>query len=778
MSTFLFPSHRRPAVLALTLCQIAVLSACGGGSDADIPLASASSTTADNLAAPEAQAQAVRTVSTRTSAVTLTPVSTSTGTTVTAPVATSPAATTSTTVTAAATGTLTNPILFVTQVPFTTTVDMATRLGTFANHIPQIQRAPRGGDLMIRYPDGTLRNLTKEAGFGMDGLQGSKAIAVREPSVHWSGTKALISMVVGAPTRQYYDVDVKWQIYEVTGLAKGATVKITKVANQPAAYNNVSPLYGTDDRILFTSDRPRGGEAHLYPQLDEYESTPTNTGVWRLNPATAELRLLSHSVSGAFTPFIDSAGRIVFTRWDHLKRDQNTSGLGGVNYASEASGAAKLASASEVFPEPLGSSTSSYGPVNGHDFNLFSPWQMNEDGTGEETLNHIGRHELTPTLFTRSFSSDSALRDYYSDGYAANKKTIRHDGGVYQIREDLRTPGTFYGIYGREFNELGASQIVRFTGGVGMNAEQMVFTDASDPTLATGRYRSPTPLADGQMVASYAPSVTVGAFQNARFTVRLLGYNATTRQYSAGTSLTGGISKTVSWWDPDTKKSYSGPLWELDPVEVVARTRPTMRTESALSAPEKAILTEEGISETALRAWMKTNNLALIVTRNQTSRDRADKQQPYNLQVPGGTKKVGNTGKVYDIAHYQILQADSVRGYTSRSGRRPIAQPIPATVTGKNVPNTSGPSGSVKIAADGSTAAFVPANRAVTWQTTDTVGTPVVRERVWITFQPGEVRVCASCHGVNKADQAGLAAPTNKPEALRALVRYWNTLPK
>ena len=58
MSTFLFPSHRRPAVLALTLCQIAVLSACGGGSDADIPLASASSTTADNLAAPEAQAQA------------------------------------------------------------------------------------------------------------------------------------------------------------------------------------------------------------------------------------------------------------------------------------------------------------------------------------------------------------------------------------------------------------------------------------------------------------------------------------------------------------------------------------------------------------------------------------------------------------------------------------------------------------------------------------------------------------------------------------------------
>ena len=43
MSTFLFPSHRRPAVLALTLCQIAVLSACGGGSDDEAPLASVSS---------------------------------------------------------------------------------------------------------------------------------------------------------------------------------------------------------------------------------------------------------------------------------------------------------------------------------------------------------------------------------------------------------------------------------------------------------------------------------------------------------------------------------------------------------------------------------------------------------------------------------------------------------------------------------------------------------------------------------------------------------------
>jgi len=49
---------------------------------------------------------------------------------------------------------------------------------------------------------------------------------------------------------------------------------------------------------------------------------------------------------------------------------------------------------------------------------------------------------------------------------------------------------------------------------------------------------------------------------------------------------------------------------------------------------------------------------------------------------------------------------------------------------------------------------------------------------VWVTFQPGEVRVCASCHGVNQKDQAGRAPPTNEPEALRDLLKAWKTMPK
>ena len=80
-------------------------------------------------------------------------------------------------------------ILFVTQVP--TMNDFASRASTFGNHLASMDSVVRGGDLMIRYPEGTLRNLTREAGFGMDGMQLANAIAVREPTVHWSGTSRI-----------------------------------------------------------------------------------------------------------------------------------------------------------------------------------------------------------------------------------------------------------------------------------------------------------------------------------------------------------------------------------------------------------------------------------------------------------------------------------------------------------------------------------------------------------------------------------------------------------
>ena len=72
-------------------------------------------------------------------------------------------------------------------------------------------------------------------------------------------------------------------------------------------------------------------------------------------------------------------------------------------------------------------------------------------------------------------------------------------------------------------------------------------------------------------------------------------------------------------------------------------------------------------------------------------------------------------------------------------------------------------------------AAIVPARRALSWQLTDTNSVGVVRERYWITFQPGEIRTCASCHGVNTLDQANHPVPTNTPLALVTLLDYWKT---
>jgi hypothetical protein len=688
----------------------------------------------------------------------------------------------------AAVGNVTNPLLFATQVPtLKNGKDTGTRAATFSNHLGDVSGVVRGGDLMIRYPDGTLRNLTKEARFGMDGLQGGQGIAVREPSVHWSGKKALFSMVVGAPSAQYQTDNYYWQMYEVSGLGKGESVSIAKVAGQPAFYNNVSPIYGTDDRILFTSDRPRGGESHLYPQLDEYENMPTITGIWSLSPTGGDLRLLNHAVSGAFSPMIDSYGRVIFTRWDHLQRDQQAEQAGvygAFNFSDEGAAAAKLNSIAEQFPEPrVGPTNSVFGPVAGYTNNLFTPWQINEDGTDEETLNHIGRQELLPGLqILRSFTSDPALSDDSNAALHLNKKTIRFDGGLFHVKEDPIRPGLYYGIYAREFGTLSSNQIVRFNGGKGLDPTRTSIEDFT-PTEGTGglpggRFRSPLPLSDGRFVATHTPTTSDDASQMKEFVIKQLTLDTANRFAAVGPSLTGGITKSVSWWDPDVKQSFSGRLWELEPVEVVARARPTPAAH-AMEQPERSIFTAEAVDETAFRNWMKANGLALIVTRNQTTRDRADVAQPYNLQVPNGTKTVGNSGKVYDISHFQILQADQIRGYSisPKEGRRPIAQPMHDPKV-RNPANVGGPAGSVKIAADGSTAAFVPSRRALAWQTTDAAGNAVVRERVWITVQPGEVRVCASCHGVNSQNQAGLPPPTNPPEALRDLLRFWKSLPK
>lgn len=700
--------------------------------------------------------------------------------------------------TAAAPTLLPYPILFVTQIPIA--ADFTTIGSTFGNHLATLDSVGRGGDLWIRYPDGSLKNLTQAAGYGGSGfLTGNAGIAVRDPAVHWSGVKAVFSMVMGAPDGQYDYNDYYWQMYEITGFNYPTqTVAITKVPNQPANFNNISPIYASDGDILFTTDRPRNGSALLYPQLDEYEEAPVVTGLWKLNPATGALTLLNHAPSGDFSPSIDSYGRVIFTQWDHLQRDQQAdadSNYGGgvndcgeysfygtFNYLSEDSPAYNLNDRSEVFPEPRACRTDLLSGTNlvGHNFNQFLPWMINQDGTESEILNHLGRHELG-IYSERAINNDPNVIEYYRQyGVIANQNPIYT--GMFQIREAPTQPGVYYGVDAPEFGTHASGQIISTTAPPGLSPDQTLIHYVTSPN-DNEHYREPLPLSDGALLAvhtAYTGSET-GNGTDSDYDFRLkmltLGGNG---YWSDGSPLTPGISKTVSYWQPDYLVTYSGLLWELNPVEVKPRTAPPIPS-YPLGAPEQQMFDAANVTVAEFQAYLQANHLALAVSRDVTTRDDLDRQQPFNLRIPGGVQTIGMPGTIYDLKYMQFFQADQLRGLTfggatPRDGRRVLAQPMHDPLAMVNNPPTTGPAGSVILGLDGSMAAFVPAQRALTWQTTDPAGVGVVRERYWVTFQPGEIRVCTSCHGLSTLDQAGDPPPNNPPQALYDLLMYWKDL--
>jgi len=712
------------------------------------------------------------------------------------------------------------PILFVTQVPIP--YDFTTIGSVFGNHGTDMQSVGRGGDLWILYPDGSLKNLTAAAGYGVAaGFQGATSIAVREPAVHWSGSKAIFSMVVGAPTAQYQWGTWYWQLYEVTGLGPADTPVVTRVPHQPMNANNVSPLYAADGRILFTSDRSRDGQPHLYPQLDEYEEAPTVSGLWSLDPASGDLRLLDHAPSGDFKPIVDSFGRVVFTRWDHLQRDQqadadhadvmagNPPTYGTFNWSSERPDAQALATRDEQFPEPRPGRDDLLLPhEEGHTFNHFFPWMMRQDGSELETLAHIGRHELHG-YFNRSFNDDPNLEEFICGDGSCGRFNPHAIANLLQIRESATAPGTYFGIDAPEFYTHAGGHLVSLNAAPETPADQIAVAWVSHPDTGSftetpgpchsGFYRNPLPLSDGTLLAVHAGERSAGVPETrqaandgtraapvARYKFRMRGLLAAGAPCSGyqryGATLTAGITKTLWFWDPDVRVDYVDvPLWELDPVEVRPRPAPDPPP-PPLAAPEQTVFDDEAVDVAAFRADLAARQLALVVSRDVTTRDLADRQQPFNLRVPSATnhQTIGAAGRIYDVEYLQFFQGDLLRGLdgpqTPAPGRRVLAQRLhdPRAV---NPPLDPGdPPASVEIGDDGSIAALVPAHRALTWQLTSATGLPVIRERYWLTFQPGEIRVCASCHGLNSLDQAGQGAPVNPPEALRALLRWWKSV--
>src|ERR1700716_1158784 len=99
------------------------------------------------------------------------------------------------------------PILFVTQVPMPeevnsrdASVSFMSRVSPFGNHLGDTLHAGRGGGLFLRFTAASLVNLTQNATWDTPFPKpAANQIAVRNPSVHWDGKRALFSMVVGAP---------------------------------------------------------------------------------------------------------------------------------------------------------------------------------------------------------------------------------------------------------------------------------------------------------------------------------------------------------------------------------------------------------------------------------------------------------------------------------------------------------------------------------------------------------------------------------------------------
>jgi hypothetical protein len=203
-------------------------------------------------------------------------------------------------------------------------------------------------------------------------------------------------------------------------------------------------------------------------------------------------------------------------------------------------------------------------------------------------------------------------------------------------------------------------------------------------------------------------------------------------------------------------------------------------TQSQIKPSEQSVFTDEGVNPVAFQNYLKSKNLAVLVMRDVTTRDSTDTQQPFNLKVANTTHQtpVTASGQVYDISHMQFLQGDQIRGSGGNaspdSGQRVIAQFLhDENAVANNIAFAGAPLGSTEIYPDGSVAAFVPARRAMAWQSLAPDATPIVRERYWISFQPGEIRACGGCHGVNNIDQDGNPANTQNAQAFRALLQHW-----
>jgi hypothetical protein len=149
---------------------------------------------------------------------------------------------------------------------------------------------------------------------------------------------------------------------------------------------------------------------------------------------------------------------------------------------------------------------------------------------------------------------------------------------------------------------------------------------------------------DGYLIAAhtawalYEGSGGTTAFPSSQYDFRLKFLQLSNGFYVPSAALTQGLTNRAAYWNPDALVTHTNLLWELDPVEVVARPRPA-RLQSHVAPPEQAAFVAANVDVAGFQNYLRTHDLALIVSRDVTTRDKADRLQPFNRDKPSDHRR-------------------------------------------------------------------------------------------------------------------------------------------
>jgi len=163
------------------------------------------------------------------------------------------------------------------------------------------QRAPKDMQLPPIFKEGgrlcTLHLRSRTLKVLLDDPHGG----VRDPQVHYSGEKILLSYRKGG--QPYY------HLYEINADGTG----LVQLTDGP--FNDIEPTYLPDGGVIFCSDRCR--------RFVNCWVTPVAT-LHRCETDGSGIRVISTNIEHDNTPWVLPDGRVLYTRWEYVDRNQVT----------------------------------------------------------------------------------------------------------------------------------------------------------------------------------------------------------------------------------------------------------------------------------------------------------------------------------------------------------------------------------------------------------------------------------------------------------------------